>query len=231
MELKKTPNKYLINIYKDPNLEYFRIMKIINLYFSDYQKQYVNLRQEVVDYEYALGSKYMHRGYYCPSSIQDIVIGGPKRGRISKTLPPPGKAEYRYGFNEDGQLIIAETPGKMGEKEIIRYENDSVLGITIRMDDEIPEEIMQYTECRYEDGKVKSCIMVDTPMSRYNRFDEYTREDYHYSENGLDYVEVIKFGFWKSSFVSPEDIELWIEESESGECEDFEIWCKNKNGD
>jgi len=223
MKLKKLPDKNLIDIYKKPYLGSIRIMEIINRYFRDYQKQYINLRQNVVCYEYALGSEGLDRGYYCPSPILDIIIGGCKRGRISKTPPPSGVDGYRYGFNADGQLIIAETLEDISDKEIICYQEDSVLGVSFRIGDGSLEKIRSYMECRYENGKIKSCIRAEDPYESQG-YREYVIENYHYCENGLDYVELIVFDFNKND-LSMEDFELWPEE---GQAEDFEVWYKEK---
>ena len=51
--------------------------------------------QKVYSYKYGIGGQNLHRGWYCPSIIYDIVIGNASRGRIvknyrSQTLPHIG---------------------------------------------------------------------------------------------------------------------------------------------
>ncbi len=45
-------------------------------------------------HEIGLGGELMHRGYYCPSLIEDVVVGNTKRGRISKRTTSKAKEPF-----------------------------------------------------------------------------------------------------------------------------------------
>lgn len=41
----------------------------------------------IIRFEYAKGGESIHRGYYCPSLVYDLVVGNVKRGRLYKRKP------------------------------------------------------------------------------------------------------------------------------------------------
>ena len=53
---------------------------------DNYQNVFDQIDKTVVRREQSSGGECMHRGYYCPSIIEDIVIGNIKRGRLIKKL-------------------------------------------------------------------------------------------------------------------------------------------------
>ena len=66
--------------------------------------------------EKSRGGENIHRGFYCPSLIQDIVVGNCKRGSLCKSNNP--KATYTHYFDsnnnhiatrqQDGKFIATE---------------------------------------------------------------------------------------------------------------------------
>ena len=77
--------------------------------------------------EYGRGGVLLHRGYYCPSPVQDILIGNVKRGSVSKRMP----AKYDHIFYQDasGSLIMVDTYHEFGlsEREFLIYEGKTVI--------------------------------------------------------------------------------------------------------
>ena len=119
-----------------------RVEKIIAANYATFSEQYQCVQFQVVRTEYGIGGETLHRGYYCPSLIFDIVVGNVKRGRITSNPVYKKRAEYVYGFDRDNRLIVAEHPYG---KEIISYDGTTVVGCEFSENGEI--EI--YSECIY----------------------------------------------------------------------------------
>ncbi|XEC94050.1 hypothetical protein AB6A23_22320 [Paenibacillus tarimensis] len=58
----------------------------------EYADQLPQLRvaaeKNIVRLAYSKGGEVIHRGFYCPSPVMDIIIGGMKRGRLFKKKIP-----------------------------------------------------------------------------------------------------------------------------------------------
>lgn len=132
---------------KSVRTECERITKIAEKYESCYEEIFKEKSQQVVRFSYGLGGELMHRGYFCPSLVEDIVVGNVRRGRQVKKKPDDGKAYYTYGFDKDDQLIIVSGDY---QKEFIIRENDIEIGIIFSEDFGIKE----ITECRFSNKKL-----------------------------------------------------------------------------
>ena len=117
----------------------------------------------------------MHRGYYGPSKIIDIVVGNLKRGRLLKRVKG-SKPKYCYGFDENDCLISVR---KIFEKfddeyEFIYYKENEEIGVNFRGDK------MSVSVCKFENGK-----LLSYEYFYYDGFDknisEYWKETYKYS--------------------------------------------------
>lgn len=96
--------------------------------FKEYCDKYDELNAKfsavpVAKYEYCSGVKGgVWRGYYNPSPISDIVVGNANRGR-RVTHPRKGcYYRYRYLFDENGKLLVAEDYSKeLGKPKPVIY--------------------------------------------------------------------------------------------------------------
>lgn len=96
--------------------------------FKEYCDKYDELNAKfsavpVAKYEYCNGVKGgVWRGYYNPSPISDIVVGNASRGR-RVTHPRKGcYYRYRYLFDENGKLLVAEDYSKeLGKPKPVIY--------------------------------------------------------------------------------------------------------------
>ena len=86
-----------------------RIGAIGEAYHDCLEDTYQKVQQEVTRLEYGIigDNSHIHRGYYCPSPVLDIVVGGVKRGRVSKKFPKK-EPDTIFGFNAQDQLVIIE---------------------------------------------------------------------------------------------------------------------------
>lgn len=115
-----------------------------------YEDKYEELMREVeekcVRQVYSSGGLMLHRGFYCPSSL-DKVCGGANRGKIISRKPKQG---YIYYFDEKEQLIYVEKREKDYEpdREFLFYEKNEVYSVIFDCD---PRWIMisLVTKCVY----------------------------------------------------------------------------------
>ena len=141
-------------------LERDRLVKLAERYLPQVNQLKTDFEAAVVRTEYASGCKYLHRGYYCPSLIQDVVVGNVRRGKLLKRLTARTKTCWEYGFNAEGRLIRCEDLiTKMvadeeylvvATREFLFYEENCIYGITVRSDgtlEAITEEVFQDGKC------------------------------------------------------------------------------------
>ncbi|WNS78976.1 hypothetical protein RRU94_03280 [Domibacillus sp. DTU_2020_1001157_1_SI_ALB_TIR_016] len=138
--------------------------------------------KDIIRFEYAKGGESIHRGYYCPNLVYDLVVGNAKRGRLYKRKPQPGKFTYEYGFDREGRLLrvrktteFTASTGQFNE-EFLLYEEDAVYSVCFHHTSNL--EVV--SKCIYDSGKV----------TRYERslfllqHAELYSEEYSY-ENGM----------------------------------------------
>lgn len=157
---------------------------------DNYQSAFDQIDKTVVRREQASGGEGMHRGYYCPSIIEDIVIGNINRGRLIKKLSKQ-KIDYTYGFDALNRLVTVINHTEVGN--IYEY----VLYI---------DHIQYGVQYGYSFGKeylhlISKCYYVDNKLTSYEQylceylskgFAEYSGEFYHYQEDEMD-VESVYF--------------------------------------
>lgn len=124
-------------------------------------------RGKIAEIQYARGCLLPHRGYFCPSLIQDIVIGNARRGRLIRHPRKASIPEYTYGFDLAGKLICVETEFNF---EWIFYEaNRRQVGLTFFKRNASIDDV---SVCQYDDqGRLLSYLygysytLNGTPMA------------------------------------------------------------------
>ena len=186
--LRSDENKRICEPYV---LECERLAEIADSYSNKCSEIYRVLNDSVAREEYSIGGECLHRGYYCPSPIVDIVVGGLNRGKLLKHLTAKHKPTFKYGFNSKDELIVVnrvclETGIK--ENEII-IQHERIKTSFVFCDEfgisavsecvNIGEQITSYTFCL---------------NSSYNKHvSSYIREDYHYSPTGIKIADFFIF--------------------------------------
>ena len=142
--------------------------------------------------EYGAGSRYMPRGYYCPSTVLDQIITNAKRGKILKHITQRSKPTHRFVFDDAGKLIIAETKAPFPETtEYIVYEQNRILGFSF----DASNKITALSEETYEQGLLKEYYFAT--VSYYgDSIDQAFYESYHYIDGELNNVEHISMPIW-----------------------------------
>lgn len=147
--------------------------------------------------EYAVGSRYLHRGFYCPSLILDQIVGGLRRGRIAKRITKATQISNIYDFDADGRLRIAKTAYYTGHMdcEYILYDKCMVYGFVLQEGNTFSHLSVE----RYNEGRIASYFTADCichPSSqyyvfnaryeayRYNDADSFDVEHYYFSTPG-----------------------------------------------
>ncbi len=161
-----------------------KVLKILDA-FKPYQERLSDFVQpEVVREEYGTGGECLHRGFYCPSIIDDIVVGNASRGRVQKTKPKKGRLARTFGFNANDALILVDNPDCT---EYIFREAQCEIGVTVTKYPGL-HGISEVTVCTYEQGRIASYVHAlcnfyeDRPKKRIT---ELNMEDYQYGTDVL----------------------------------------------
>lgn len=173
---------------------------------TQYREMYRELSDTVVRREYARGGQLLHRGYYCPSPVFDLIVGGVKRGRLLKRLPSAKSTpDVTFGFNEKDQLVTVERSG--GGKEFIFYPEDGLeLGIGFMSD-----RVCLVSECRFAQGRLQTyscCYLADGK--------DFHKEVFAYDEKGLRYLDWYAFCEYDNNKTSYEHEKYQFEHDEDG---------------
>lgn len=177
--------------------------RLFNLY-DKYLYSYNELRKralaETYCTEYAKGGETLHRGYYCPSPVYDLIVGNANRGRLLKRRPVVNY-DYIYYLNEARQIIMVDgfTTWENGRKtlytrEFVIHQDDVEISVEYKLDYFLGYIHMYSASlCDYEAEKLRAYRRLC--MAAYCRDDGscyadkdsclFNAEDYEYDESGL----------------------------------------------
>ncbi len=147
-----------------------------------YRDSYLRLYEEAVRASdrklFGLRASGLDRGFYCPSLIDDIVIGNVRRGRLAKIDPQPQGVSHIFYFDSDHSLSAVDTVDT--SKEVLLRENGSELGVVFRA-----EGIFQITQCMFHRGRITRYEKVRVFEENSDHITEYLCESYAYKEDRL----------------------------------------------
>lgn len=145
---------------------------------------------ELLRCEYAIRSG-LHRGYYCPSPVFDLLVGNVKRGRRRHTAKDSEwpNITHCYHFDDSGKMICSEQflNRILLCTEHLIYSGNTVHGIGI----DPRGKLLSVSEEQYIGGKIQSyfyssfAVMDGVPTCYDTRC-----ETYHYDSAGLCSVDV-----------------------------------------
>lgn len=181
----------------------FMEQRLFDLY-DEYLYSYDELRKkalaETCYKEYSKGGEGMHRGYYCPSPVYDLLVGNVSRGRLLKRRPAVNY-DYIYYLNEARQIIMVDAfaTWEGGRKtlytrEFIFHGENAETSVEYQLDWFLGYIHMYSASlCDYEAGKLRAYrrLVMDAYCrddgSCYADKDSYLlkAEDYEYDESGL----------------------------------------------
>lgn len=145
--------------------------------------------------EYSNNESGMYRGYYCPSPVDDLIIGGCRRGKLLKRITKRTNPDREYLFDSNNRLVAVNSllDWKAVHTEVLIYEDNLVTGIDI---DNSDNSISEISECTYDsDNKIKSFLTASVSWKKAIRtkIDEIELEKYSYDESGLKETEIISY--------------------------------------
>jgi hypothetical protein len=143
--------------------------------------------------EFAIQSRYLHRGFYCPSPDIEYIITNMRRGKIAKRVDARTQPTNRYLFDDNGKLRYAETyyPNGFIEAEYIFHDENLIFGFIVDSSD----RISVISVAQYSCGTILSCLWAHctyrTDSSTYTpRWIMY--EKYNY--DGASHLETDFYG-------------------------------------
>ena len=93
-------------LIKDLNDSCLKLADAADLYADDILLMAEDFKSRVTYYEYGIAGTSLHRGWYSPSLIEDIVIGNVSRGRLVRNPRKSTKPSFRFGFDQMRRLLF-----------------------------------------------------------------------------------------------------------------------------
>ena len=135
----------------------------------------IALKSNTAEIKYSAGGETLYRGFFCPSLIEDIVVGNCNRGRMCKADNPRATGTH-YFDNHKKHIGTAQN----GPKEYISYCGNKSLGLQY-----CGGELLEIAECEYDDaGRILTYIRALCDAHN-NSVTEYNKETYTYTEGKM----------------------------------------------
>lgn len=166
---------------------YNTLMQLVQEYEGRYEELYPQLSTQVASVRFGRGGEGLPRGFYCPSPVRDILVGGYRRGKILSRVAN-WEDVTAYGFNSNGELILLERPWH--DKELIFRLPYREIGIGY--DDTY--RLRSIEECIYSNGKISRYVFG---FYLSGSFHEVVIENYTYGADGLEFVICTNFIYEK----------------------------------
>lgn len=136
--------------------------------------------------EFGIQSRYLHRGFYCPSPVVEHIVTNMRRGKIAKRITKATRITNRYVFDSENKLRIAETihPNGAIKTEHIVHEGNTVYGFVFGRNDHLFEVSIE----QYEDGRIVSYLWACGSCAfsnGYHRISHMQFETYFYEDKGF----------------------------------------------
>lgn len=164
-----------------------RLIALAQGFLSENKELLTDMEQQAIRREYASGSD-LHRGFYCPCPVFELIVGNSHRGKLLKRLTSRSRPTHEYGFDADGRLLWAKRfhEGNPVFTEFLQYREDRRYGFTLDASQElrtVTEEVFReghltrYTNClTVQIGDTLRCVelnsygytYVDQSLIRYD---------------------------------------------------------------
>ena len=172
-------SKMDIGEYCKNKCEYYNSLLEVNS--AKYNEFYYHVTKDITKKEYGSKGDVIHRGYYCPSPVQDIVIGNSKRGKLTKNKKRFLSTGYEYGFDKNNRLIYVRCI-ETSSIEFIEYKENYSIGYEFNISESKPQ-LQSINECFFDHlGRIILYINAFCPI---DKFKELHYEQFEYSEFGI----------------------------------------------
>ncbi len=173
-KLKMTEDEYdaLCAPYR---LDCERIVEIMKENGGRQNELDIGLKSNTAEIKYSAGGETFYRGFFCPSLIEDIVVGNYTRGRMCKADNPRVTGTHYFDSHKK-HIGTAQN----GQKEYISYCGNKSLGLQY-----CGGELSAVAECEYDHaGRIQTYMHAQ--CDHYNNsVTEYMKEVYIYAEDKL----------------------------------------------
>lgn len=139
--------------------------------------------------KYCVGST-LHRGYYNPSPVYDLIVGNNKRGKLRVRAGRPKNPSHRFSFDQFNRLVCIDSyyQERVAGTEYLCYEENRILGFTVDREgvlSAVSEEV-------YENSRIVSFALLNCYFdnSQYICF-RFHIEQYYYDAEGLQKTHFI----------------------------------------
>lgn len=151
-------------------------------------EQYVPLCADMQGADFArieiTSASSLHRGFYCPSLIYDLIAGNVNRGKKLKRLTSKSKEYFIYGFDKNDRLVQCKRfyNGRLANTEYMFYESDHRYGIILDVNGRLEQVSLE----KYENGKLKTYeIALVSQIGGANACMRMWKEEYEYDSLGF----------------------------------------------
>lgn len=142
--------------------------------------------------ECAVGSRYLHRGFYCPSPVFDAHVTNIRRGRLLQRITNRSKITHRYFYGECG-LYMVEYCEREVFREYILWDGDVRYGFVYSRSGDLNGVSAEV----YKDGQLQTylwslCYQMarpDEPPAAFQpKLEEYGYNQGRLSDWSISYV-------------------------------------------
>lgn len=134
----------------------------------------------------------IHRGFYCPSPVIDIIIGNARRGKLLQRSSKRSRILHEYGFDRNDDLCYAKEylNGSHVFTEFLSHSDHVTMGITM----DTTGQLTAVSEEAHQEGKLQTyryaqyCQLEQEAVCFSLRI-----EQYRYDDEGLYECDVLTF--------------------------------------
>ena len=204
------------------NGETSRISTLVCEFSDEFLEIYSHINDHVKSYVYG-PSVTSFRGYYNPSPVAHLAIGGAQKGPKPKTdiSKIKGGEIYIYGLDEKGRPIYIRTmisSDRMGKEfEIVSYSANRVLGITF--DEYYPiyvhetqfqsNKVVSIVTCQFDHGKpstLENCRELKLEQFDYDKSNHFFWRFLNYDPHFISNFPEVLLNLYKESGYQPKPI-------------------------
>lgn len=181
-------------------MPYLNECKVILNLVKEYSLKIISEREmhnlQITESIYSTGGESLHRGFFHPSPIMDIVIGNCNRGRLKKRAVYNEHVTHEYCYDKDGIMRLAKVyaDNRLACTESLFYEDEVEYGFITEEYNLTTEKglVTGFSECRYPDNRL-SFYQYAIINSFNSSVAELHIEKYYYDDKGLSEADMYSF--------------------------------------